>query len=282
METYLDYKNSIQGLEDVSETVKATEKIAASSIHSLKLEVSALKEYEANINKVLARLQLFYSGNEHPFLSKNKGGENALVMIGGAKGLVGGLWHGMVNAFLEKTYDYGAVVVVGEKLKNYLEEEKAHIVRSFFGDSDSAEEEEVSVIRDYVFNEFNKGTFSRIDILYPQFNSLAEQTPAFIPFLPFEFSPPDTSAASAEGLPIFDPSKKRIFGELLEKYIGLYLYKVILEAKLSEFSARTVSMENAEAKTKELMRKFTSLYRKEHRLVFSQRQLEVFAAHKII
>ena len=55
-----------------------------------------------------------------------------------------------------------------------------------------------------------------------------------------------------------------------------------METKLSELSARTVAMEQATAKTKELIQKLTINYTKERRRVVTQRQLESFAARKII
>lgn len=270
MKSYITYKNQIQGVEDVSETVKTVEKIAASSVHFLKQEVYNLNAYAAEIERILTRLSLLYQKKEHPLLRKKQAGKKALVILTGDKGLVSGLWHQVVNEFLENVKQYQSVIVIGAKGENYLKEENIQFISK-----------QTETATNYIFDEFKKGAFARIDILYPQFVSLAEQTPNFTQFLPFEFRLIE-KREDREGLPIFEPSKQKVFDQLLQKYIGIFFYKIIMETKLSELSARTVAMEHASAKTDELIQKLTIDYTKQRRRVVTQRQLESFSAHKVI
>lgn len=280
MKNYSVYKNQVQGFEDVSETVRAVEKIAASMIHFLKIEVNCLNEYESNIKKELACLSSFNFNKNHPLLSAIEGRGKALVIITGDKGLVGSLWHGVLNLFLEKNKEYRSVIIIGGKGKGFLEEEQAHIIKSFSGFSVIPLKEEIDSVVDYVFEEFRKEKFSKVDILYSGFLSLADQKPMIIPFLPFNFTE-DKRVEPFEGFIISEPSIKEIFSRLLKKYIAVYFHKIILEAKLSEFSARTVAMEHANAKIKEFIKELVYSFRKEHYRLITQRQLESFAAHKI-
>lgn len=280
MKTYLSYKNQLEKIEDVSETVKTVEKIAASSVHFLRQEVLDLNVYAAEVEKMLIQLSLFYQKKHHSLLQGNATGIKALVVITGDRGLVGGLWHRVVGAFLDNAKQYQSVIVIGAKGEYYLQEESAPIIKSFAHFSDIPKKEEIEYVTNYIFDEFKKGAFSRIDILYPQFVSLAEQTPNFIPFLPFEFKL-IKEKKSGGGLPIFEPSKQKVFGSLLRKYIEIFFYKIIMETKLSEFSSRTAAMEHAVAKTKRLAQKLSLEYMKQRHRIITQRQLENFVAHKI-
>jgi F-type H+-transporting ATPase subunit gamma len=277
----MTYKNQIQGVKDVSETVKTVEKIAASSVHFLKQKVSNLNAYATEVEKVLIRLSLFYQKKDHLLLQKKYAGRKTLVILTGDKGLAGGLWHGVINTFLENAKQYQAIIMIGTKGENYLKEEKIPIIKLFTHFFDIPKKEEIEHVTDYIFNEFKKEVFSRVDILYPQFVSLAEQTPNFTQFLPFEFKL-TKGKKNGEGLPIFEPSKQKVFDKLLQKYIEIFFYKIIMETKLSELSARTVAMEHAATKTEELIQKLTLDYTKERRRIVTQRQLESFATHKII
>jgi len=281
MKSYVTYKNQIQGIKDVSETVKTVEKIAASSVHFLKKEVVSLNLYASELEKTLTRLSLFYQKKDHPLLQKKTTGEKTLIILTSDKGLVGGLWHGVVNEFLEKTEQYKSVVVVGAKGENYLQEESMPVVESFVDLPDTFPKEGVQRITNYIFDEFKKRTFSQVDILYPKFISLAEQSPKFIPFIPFNFRLTEEEQ-NKEGMPIFEPSKQEIFSRLLQKYVEVFFHKIIMETKLSELSARTVAMEHASTKTEEFVQKFTLDYIKQRRRIITQRQLESFVAHKII
>ena len=131
MKSYITHKNQIQGIKDVSETVKTVEKIAASSVHFLKQEVSNLNIYATEVEKALIQLSLFYQKKDHPLLQKKGVGIKTLVILTGNKGLVGGLWHGAVNTFLENAKQYQTVIVIGAKGENYLKEESISIIKSF-------------------------------------------------------------------------------------------------------------------------------------------------------
>lgn len=289
MKTYLTYKNQIQGFKDVSETVKTVEKIAASSIHFLKQEVNNLNTYSSEIEKVLARLSLFYQEKDNSLLQKKYTKEKLLIILTGDKGLVGGLWHKIISSFLENIkQQYQSIIAVGIKGENYLKEENIKVIEEFSQVVDVSQKEEVEHITDYIFDKFKKGKFSQIDIFYPQFISLVEQRPSFIPFLPFKFKLTEKKEGETDiskedlGLPIFEPSEKKVFDQLLQEYIGVFFHRIVAETKLSEFSARTVAMEHAAVKTDELIQKSSLSYLKERRRAITQKQLESFTAHKII
>ncbi len=287
MKSYTRYKNQKKGFEDVSETVKTAEKIAASGVHFLKQKVSFLNMYTNYAERLLARLSLFYKENEHPLLCKNSTGEKALIILTSDKGLVGGLWHKIVNTILESSGGYHFFIIVGSKGEAYMKEENMEIVKLFNGFLDLPEGEDIKNITNYIFNEFKKGRFSQVDILYPKFISLSEQVSNFIPFLPFKFDSIKgfhsevKQLANGSGLPIFELSKRKLFNGLLQKYIGVFFHKIIMETKLSELSARTVAMERAASKTDDLIKKLNIDYVKERRRMVTQGQLESFAAHKI-
>ena len=84
------------------------------------------------------------------------------------------------------------------------------------------------------------------------------------------------------GFPIFEPSKNLIFERLLKKYIKVFFYKTIMEAKLSEFSARVITTEQAANETKEAVRVLKLTYFKERQRNLTQSQIESFVAHQVL
>jgi F-type H+-transporting ATPase subunit gamma len=281
MKTYLAYKSKIQGFEDVSETVKAVEKIAAFPVHVLKTDVTNLRTHTKYIEQSLADMIRVNAVLDHPLLREKKTGKKVLVCITGDKGLVGGLWHDVVNSLLERDVTYNVVASVGARGTRYLKEEYGEEVRVLDGLSDIPTQSEIDTLTKYIFDGFMDGDFKTIDILYPSFVSVAEQKPEYISFLPFSFSSDDfdTKKAVVEGFPILEPSGAKVFGVLLEKYIRAFLHKVVLEAKLSEFSSRTVAMEHANTKTDDVLVKLQHAFKSERRRMVTARQLEIFTTH---
>lgn len=280
MKTYIAFKNEIEGLNNVFETVNAEEKIAASAVQSLKKEIISLNLFSEEVKKLLQYISLHYQPHSHPLMNKDSKGGRALLILTGDKGLVSGLWHQVINESLKIIKSYQHVIVYGIRGKKYLEEENVHISKFFT--SNYPNEEDVDTLCEYFFNQFKKGAFSGVDILYPQFVSISKHRPQIIQFLPFEFHIGQTQAVESHGFPIFEPSKKKVFNMLLDKYIKIFFYKIFSETNLSKFSARTISMENARAKTKETIVKSIHSFNKQRHRLLTQRQLVSFGSHKNI
>ncbi len=278
MENYLVYKDQIEGFREVGETVKTVEKIAASSIGRLRLDMANIDAYQTNIGHILARLSLFHEVERPSKMT----GVPALIVLTSDKGLTGGLWRRTIDEFLKTAREnYEVVITVGSRGEKYLKEEAIDPTQTFGSDTDALH---------YVTDGFRSRRFARVDILYPKFISLADHLPTIVPFLPFSFDETQRVAAQPNaggiefGSPIVEPMRAlpEIFDRLMRKFIDAFFQKIAAEGKLSEFSARTVSMEHASAKTDELIKALALGYRTEHRRSLTQKQLESFIAHKVV
>ncbi len=281
MKNYLAYKNQIRGFQDVAETVKVEEKIAASAIHLLRGRVADLNDFSDEVRRALEHLSHFYKAEDHLLLQKRKGRKAAVIVTGG-KGLVGGLWHLLINRFLMAADAYQLVITVGAKGAQYLEEEGITPEKSFSAGKEDPAAEDRKEIADYLFSEFKLGRFTSLEVIYPRFHSLAQQTAETLPFLPFDFSYGGSEEGSVSGLPLFEPSAGRLFDFFLEKYIRVFFHKILLETRLSELSARTVAAEHASKKTEDLIGDLRMEYFKGRRRILTRKQLESFAVHKTL
>jgi ATP synthase F1 gamma subunit len=278
MENYLVYKDQIEGFREVGETVKTVEKIAAASISRLRQDMANIDAYQANIGRILTRLSLFHEVDRTSKVT----GVPAIIVLTSDKGLTGGLWRRTIDTFLTTARQkYEVLITVGSRGEKYLKEEAVESTQTFGSDADALR---------FVTDGFRAGRFVRVDILYPKFMSLAEHRPTIVPFLPFSFDERSRSTEEPHvggieyGSPIVEPMRAlpEIFERLMRKYIDAFFQQIAAEGKLSEFSARTVSMEHASAKTDELIKGLVLGYRTEHRRSLTQKQLESFIAHKIV
>lgn len=284
MKAYFKYKSDIAGLGDVSETIKATEKISAAKIHSLKVGVKQLNEYIFELERVLMRVSQFYFDEKNIFLKKGHQKEKAVVLVTSNKGLVGGLYHNLVNFLINDLDKYDFTVVIGKKGVKYLKEDEVALDKTFLNLSEYVKHDEVSEIADYIFNLFESKGLNNVDLIYPEFISLSSQKPKLIEFLPFEFkTDKEKSEPSSDtlGFPVFEQSKKEVFKYCIKKYISVFFFKIILESKLSELSARMVATEHASEKVKEIIGKLSVSYFKERKKFITKTQIESFVVHKV-
>lgn len=292
MKKYLISKRQVEGFRDVEGTLKVMEKAAASHIHFLRKQVNVLSAYKDGIKTQLARLLEFKEAASHPLLQRRLSGERALLVVAGDKGIVGDLYHNLINQLLPRRGRYRNIWALGGKAKEYLAEEGIGAEPFSYGKTpDLPELEEIKKISAEFFVRFQKEGLGSIDILYPKFISVAEHRPVFVQFLPFIFRNETQKRGAGsyreisgerEGWPIFEPSKKQILDSLLRKYIDVFFMEIILEAKLSEFSARTVAAEHAVSKTKDIIQTLQLAFLKERKSSITQKQLESFIAHKTL
>jgi len=286
MKRYLSYLEEMKGLEAVGETVQVIEKTAASHIHRLKVRVSALSNYKQSVEQTLRRLSHFYWDESHVLLQSRRDGPRALLVLSGSKGIVGGLYHGVVNRLLASSDDYEYIWVAGSKGVEYISQEGIEIedVTEDLFSEDVPTRLKIAQMGSELSDRFTSRGMQKIDVLYPRFITLTRQEPDIVQFLPFELSFKDNDNESEidDGFPVFEPGKKQLFDDLVKKYSDISFAELILEAKLSEFAARTVTAESAAKETEALMDKLSRKLTKERHRNISQRQLESFSVHKML
>ena len=290
MKSYTYFKNKIAGYEDVSETVKVIEKIAASSVHIIKKEVSTLNNFLAITKTVIERLSVCTEKTiTHPLMSvrKDSSAVDVLLVISGGKGLVGGLWQRLAESYREMALPNQKVVLVGDKSIEYINVESENILRVFNFSNEIPSQAEVDSLYRYLEENFIKGNFRSVSVLYFKSASIGEQQPLCVPFLPFvpsvnyndkEVTVSDTTL----GWPIIESSVPDLLDNLFKSFIQARLYSFLLEARLSELSARTVSMEHAAQKTKEVVEQLQLQHARQRRHVSTQKHLESFTSQNMI
>jgi F-type H+-transporting ATPase subunit gamma len=115
-----------------------------------------------------------------------------------------------------------------------------------------------------------KGEVDQVQVIATRFVNTLTQNAVTVEFLPVGEikglkiegveSEEDLSAHAADYE--FEPSPEAFLGQLLPRYLNIYLYEVLLNAKASEHSARMVSMKNATENADNLIKDLTLAYNK--------------------
>ena len=125
---------------------------------------------------------------------------------------------------------------------------------------------------------FLKNDVDRVDVVYADFRSVAQQPPTVLTLLPLGSSqgaaPDGAKAPRAEEF-LFEPLPQDILGEMAQVYVKNVLYRTLLSAVASEQLARRVAMKNATDNASDMQHNLTREYNKARQAMITQEIAEI-------
>ena len=122
---------------------------------------------------------------------------------------------------------------------------------------------------------YRKGEFDRVDIIYNEFKSIAQQRILIEQFLPIP--PPPVSPVARKGPAdfIYEPDRIGILVSILPRYLNFQVWRVLLESNTAEEGARMAAMENATENAREMIATLQLQYNKARQAAITKELLEV-------
>ncbi len=296
MKTFTQFRDEIEGYKDVQKTAEAEEKIAVSDVHLFLKEAKNLKKYTKELERVL--INFLYLSSFVPRFNEEKNKKKTLLILGGDKGFVGGLWHRLVSFSSAYFHEYQEIVVYGKYLETKIKEmvpgkflNRFSFFPYFLQEKKEQNKESIFLLQKRLLEllEVDKRTKEksrgRVDIIWPKLVTLSFFQPFKKTIFPFVLNLNDKGIKREQNdffsLPIFEPNKKEVFKELMDIYLSSFLHQVIIETRLAESLTRAVAMEKAKREVSKIIKKTIYNFRSERRKILTKNQIEIFVAHKV-
>jgi F-type H+-transporting ATPase subunit gamma len=134
--------------------------------------------------------------------------------------------------------------------------------------------EHVAVVGEFLINEFKKGTYDKIEIVYNEFKNVAAQILQTEQFLPVATG----KAGKASDVDyIYQPDMEEIIKGLIPKSLKTQLYKAVLDSNASENGARMTAMDKATENAGELIKELKLTYNRTRQAAITKEILEIVA-----
>jgi F-type H+-transporting ATPase subunit gamma len=264
-----DLRRRIRSISGTAQITKAMQMVAASKMRKAQqaaLDARPFAHALYRIQRSATRHALSFS---HPLLEVRDVRRRAVILVAADKGLCGAL---NTNVFrLASHFDQGSTVFItaGRRAAQFVARTGRRLAAEFaYGDSPAFAE--ARAIAGMARDLFMKGAVDQVSIVATRFVNTLTQEPVTIEYLPVgairglqipgATFDDDVSELSADTS--FEPSSNSVLGYLLDHYLNIYLYVVLLNAKASEQSARMVSMKNATDSAESLIQDLTLEYNK--------------------
>jgi F-type H+-transporting ATPase subunit gamma len=269
MQSIRDLRRHIQSVTNTAQITKAMQMVAASKMRkaqeaALKARVFAHLLYRIQRHATTQAIDFL-----HPLLEVRELRKRAVILVAGDKGLCGAL---NANVFrLASQFDIQSTVFLtaGRKAGQFV----AHSGRQLaaeFAYADAPHFPEAKAIAAFARDLFLKREVDQVQVVATQFVNTLTQVAVSIEFLPIGKisgltvagveSDQELAAHTTEFQ--FEPSPEAYLAYLLPRYLDIYLFEVLLNAKASEHSARMVSMKNATDNADQLIKDMTLEFNK--------------------
>lgn len=270
-------KRRIRGVQNTAKITRAMEMIAASRMRRAQERGLAGRPYADKIQQVIADLAaLAEPGREpHPLLQRRPINKIALVHITPDRGLCGGLVSNLnrtlASYILEQKVPV-TVIAVGRKGLDFIRRCGRELLAEFTQLGDRPSLMDTLSISHIVIDDYSKGAFDLVCLVYAHFVSTMVQRPCIRQLLPVE---PASIPAAQNVEYIYEPRPSAVLGNLLPRFVEMEVYHAILESIASEQSARMVAMKNATDNASELIDDLTLLYNKARQEAITKELLDI-------
>ncbi len=282
-----DIRNRIKGVKNTAKITRAMQLVASSKMKRAQERAMERRDYSWLMSRMIAAIEeQLPEGLHHPFLDEREVITHCVLVFSTDRGLCGPL---NANLFREiARFDRGttAFVTVGRKARQFVTRTKRTLLADF-PVSEEARFSEIRPVAEFLIEGFNRGDFDALDVLYPRFKNTLVQVPTSVQMLPMtdfrarldEFKD-DSGIDPLQDLRsfLFEPEAEVILDQLLDLFFKQQIYRIALDARASEHSARMVAMKAATDNAKKLTDQLTLQYNKARQAAITQEILEITAA----
>src|SRR4051812_18018135 len=247
-----DLRRRIKSISGTAQITRAMQMVAASKMRKAQQAALAARPFARLLYRIQrsATRKAYHFG--HALLEVREVRRRAVILIAGDKGLCGAL---NTNVFrLAAQFDPQSTVYIaaGRKAAQFVARTKRQLAAEFaYGDSPAFRE--ARAIAAFARDLFLKGEVDQVEIVSTRFVNTLTQVPVSIEYLPVGpisslrlpgLEDEEITAGDVDDA-LFEPDAASILEYLLARYLDIYLFFVLLNAKASAQSARMVSMKNA-------------------------------------
>ena len=263
-----DLRRRIRSNRGTAQITRAMQMVAASKMRKAQQAALDAQAFARLLYRIQRSAVAHAPGFTDPLLDARPVRTRAVILVAADKGLCGAL---NTNVFrIASQFDPATTLFItaGRRAAQFVARTRRRLAAEFsYGDTPTFAE--ARAIASMARDMFVKGEVDQVQVIATRFVNTLTQVPVSLEFLPISditgVQIPGVASEAGdddESEAVFEPDSETVLGYLLERYLNIFLYFVLLNAKASEQSARMVSMKNATDSAETLIRELTLAYNK--------------------
>ncbi len=269
-------KLRIKSVQSTMQITKAMELVASSKLRKAKERSDNCRPY---FRELFGTLKAIAEGNTDftsVYSSIPSEKKVCYVVIAGDRGLAGGYNSNLFKCVDAETVERDFMVLpIGKKALDYFKRHKAELVTEAFAEVAGVGIGDCFEIANLLCNEFKKGTFGSIKLVYTEFVSMLSQQPHCVPVLPISDLDEDEDDAPIRDLILYEPDSIEVFDAIVPEYVAGVIYGAVCDSIASEQAARRTAMESATSNAEEMINTLNLHYNRARQASITQEITEI-------
>jgi F-type H+-transporting ATPase subunit gamma len=277
-------RRKISAFKNTQKITKAMKMVAAAKLKRSQDRILAARPYAHKMRGVLSNLSQRVNRSSHPLLQKREGKKVEVLVVTSDRGLCGG-FNGNIarksSEFVRQCEAQGLQVnlsIVGRKGRDYFRRRAWPIRQEWTGVFDKLTFEHAIDIGGDLTDNFVKGTFDELYVVYNEFKSAIQQRVIVEKLFPID-AQEEFSAASSEGplsgSYLYEPEEAELLAALIPKHFQIQAYRILLESAAAEHGARMAAMDGATRNAGQLIKKVTLYYNKTRQAAITKELMDI-------
>lgn len=269
MPSLRDIRHRIKSVGSTAQITRAMQMVAASKMRKAQQSALTTRPFGQLLYRIQRRAITHARDFTHPLLDVREVRKRAVILVSTDKGLCGSLNANLFRAASHFDPQTTVYIAVGKRAAQFIARTRRQLVAEF-AFTDTPRYGEARPIATLARDLFLKGEVDQVQVVATRFINTMTQRAMVVEFLPIgeikglkipgAESEAELAADTTEI--VFEPSPEAVLGYLIRIYLNIIIYRVLLEAKASEQSARMVAMTGATDNANALIKHLTLEYNK--------------------
>jgi len=259
----------IASITSTSQITRAMQMVAAAKMRKAQQATLMTRPFGQLLYRFQRHATRHVRNFTHPLLQVRAVRKRAVILVGTDKGLCGALNTNLFRVAAQFDPATTVFITAGKRAAQFVARTGRQLAAEFTF-TDSPRYAEARPIAGMARDMFVKGEVDEVKVVATRFINTMAQQPFAIEFLPIgEIKELEIPGAESEAELaatttdyVFEPSPGATLSFLFELYLNVLVYRVLLESKASEQSARMVAMKNATDSAADLIEDLTLEYNK--------------------
>jgi F-type H+-transporting ATPase subunit gamma len=253
--TLRQLRTRVASISNIQRVTNAMQMVAAAKMRRAQERIGAARPYAQQLDKVLHHLTESSEAGQHPLLTQRETvARVGLVVITADRGLCGGFNTNVGRRALAQIRHHEAgevdLMAVGRKGRDFLRSRGHAPSAEHLGVFQDLQFSHAATIAHEITQRFLSGEIDLVELVFSEFRSVAQQTPAVVQLLPIV--PAEAKASSSDDY-IFEPGPGELLDTLVPRHVNFQVWRALLESNAGEHAARMQAMDSATKNAGDLM-----------------------------